>query len=75
MRAPFAPPRLSEPRKLEALAQAVATSSLMDSPLANTCDVVLPMGAGPEVSVAATKTFIASVAALARFVARGDVIE
>jgi hypothetical protein len=29
---PLAPPRLSEPRKVEAEAQAVATSSLIDNP-------------------------------------------
>jgi glucosamine--fructose-6-phosphate aminotransferase (isomerizing) len=40
------------------------------SPLAAACDVVLPMAAGPEVSVAATKTFIASLAALLRLTAR-----
>jgi glutamine---fructose-6-phosphate transaminase (isomerizing) len=40
-----------------------------DSPLAAACDIVLPMGAGPERSVAATKTFIASLAALLRLVA------
>jgi glucosamine--fructose-6-phosphate aminotransferase (isomerizing) len=41
----------------------------VESPLAAACDIVLPMGAGPERSVAATKTFIASLAALLRFVA------
>src|ERR1043166_8532066 len=40
------------------------------SPLAATCDIVLPMAAGPELSVAATKTFIASLAALLRLTAR-----
>jgi glucosamine--fructose-6-phosphate aminotransferase (isomerizing) len=40
-----------------------------DSPLARTCDVVLPMEAGAETSVAATKTFVASLAALARLAA------
>src|ERR1043166_3785443 len=40
------------------------------SPLAAACDVVLPMAAGPELSVAATKTFIASLAALLRMTAR-----
>jgi glucosamine--fructose-6-phosphate aminotransferase (isomerizing) len=40
------------------------------SPLATGCDIVLPMAAGPEVSVAATKTFIASLAALLRLTAR-----
>jgi glucosamine--fructose-6-phosphate aminotransferase (isomerizing) len=37
-----------------------------DSPLAQVCEFVLPMGAGIERSVAATKTFIASLAALLR---------
>ena len=32
MRAPLAPPRLSEPRKVEAEAHAVATSCAMESP-------------------------------------------
>ena len=36
MRAPLAPPRLSEPRNVEAEAQAVATSCLTDSPDART---------------------------------------
>jgi glutamine---fructose-6-phosphate transaminase (isomerizing) len=35
-----------------------------ESPLAATADIVLPMAAGPELSVAATKTFVASLAAL-----------
>jgi glucosamine--fructose-6-phosphate aminotransferase (isomerizing) len=40
-----------------------------ESPLAAACDVVLPMAAGPEVSVAATKTVVASMSALLRLVA------
>lgn len=40
-----------------------------ESPLAATCQFVLPMAAGPELSVAATKTFITSLAALLRFTA------
>jgi glucosamine--fructose-6-phosphate aminotransferase (isomerizing) len=40
-----------------------------DSPLAAVCDVVLPIGAGPELSVAATKSFVATLAALLRLVA------
>ena len=40
-----------------------------ESPLASACDVVISMGAGRELSVAATKTFIASLAALLRLVA------
>ena len=40
-----------------------------DSPLAAECDVVLPMSAGPELSVAATKTFIATLSALLRLTA------
>jgi len=35
-----------------------------DSPLAATCDIVLPLGAGAERSVAATKSFVASLTAL-----------
>jgi len=40
-----------------------------DSALAQACEVVLPLGAGPELSVVATKTFIASMAALLQLVA------
>jgi glucosamine--fructose-6-phosphate aminotransferase (isomerizing) len=32
-----------------------------DSPLARSSDIVLPMAAGPELSVAATKSFVASL--------------
>jgi glucosamine--fructose-6-phosphate aminotransferase (isomerizing) len=39
------------------------------SPLAEVCDVVLPLGAGPEKSVAATKTFIATLSAILRLTA------
>jgi glutamine---fructose-6-phosphate transaminase (isomerizing) len=39
------------------------------SPLASICDIILPMEAGPELSVAATKTFIASVVALLQLIA------
>src|SRR6185503_10689299 len=39
------------------------------SPLAQVCDVVLPLGAGPEKSVAATKTFIATLSAILRLTA------
>jgi glucosamine--fructose-6-phosphate aminotransferase (isomerizing) len=49
------------------------------SPLAAIADLVLPLCAGPEKSVAATKTFIASVAALIALVAEwsgeGDLIQ
>jgi len=41
-----------------------------NSPLANACELILPMAAGPELSVAATKTFIASLAALLRLIAQ-----
>jgi glutamine---fructose-6-phosphate transaminase (isomerizing) len=40
-----------------------------DSPLAAVCDVTLPMAAGPELSVAATKTFVATLAVLLRLTA------
>ena len=39
------------------------------SPLASACEIVLPMSAGQELSVAATKTFVASVAILLGLVA------
>jgi glucosamine--fructose-6-phosphate aminotransferase (isomerizing) len=53
-------------------ADAVTAAIVNDanSPLAQACEFVLPMGAGPELSVAATKTFIASLAASLRLVAR-----
>lgn len=41
----------------------------LDSPLAERAHVVLPMAAGPESSIAATKTFVATLAALLRLVA------
>lgn len=47
----------------------VAIANATDSPLAATCDIVLPMGAGPELSVAATKTFVATASALLRLTA------
>jgi len=47
----------------------IAIVNDVGSPLAMASDVVLPLVAGQESSVAATKTFIASVAALLRLVA------
>ena len=41
----------------------------IDSPLAAACDIALPMAAGPELSVAATKSFVASLAMLLRVTA------
>ena len=40
-----------------------------DSPLAQECEIVLPLCAGPELSVAATKSFVATLAAVLRIVA------
>jgi glutamine---fructose-6-phosphate transaminase (isomerizing) len=53
-------------------ANAVTAAIVNDtgSPLAEACEFVLPMAAGPELSVAATKTFVASLAASLRLVAR-----
>jgi glutamine---fructose-6-phosphate transaminase (isomerizing) len=39
------------------------------SPLAQQSEIVLPLGAGPELSVAATKSFVASLAALLQLTA------
>jgi glutamine---fructose-6-phosphate transaminase (isomerizing) len=41
-----------------------------DSPLARTSDIVLPMAAGPELSVSATKSFVTSLSAWLHIVAR-----
>jgi glutamine---fructose-6-phosphate transaminase (isomerizing) len=41
----------------------------VDSPLAHACEFVLPIGAGTEESVAATKSFVASLSALLRLTA------
>ena len=40
-----------------------------ESPLAAACHVVMPMAAGPELSIAATKSFIAALAVLLRLTA------
>jgi len=50
-------------------AYVVALVNVEDSPLARVADAVLPLRAGPEKSVAATKTFIASLSAAAQLVA------
>ncbi len=47
----------------------VAIVNHIDSPLAAACHIVLPMGAGPESEVAATKTFVAALAVLLRLIA------
>ena len=47
----------------------VALVNAAASPLAATCEAVLPIAAGPELSVAATKTFVASLGALLRLTA------
>jgi glucosamine--fructose-6-phosphate aminotransferase (isomerizing) len=40
----------------------------VESPLAGACDITVPMAAGPELSVAATKTFVAALAVLLRLI-------
>jgi glucosamine--fructose-6-phosphate aminotransferase (isomerizing) len=50
-------------------ATTVAIVNDVKSPLANICDVTLPMSAGPELSIAATKSFIAALAMLLRMTA------
>jgi glucosamine--fructose-6-phosphate aminotransferase (isomerizing) len=47
----------------------VAIVNATDGPLASACDILLPVCAGPELSVAATKTFVATVSALLRLLA------
>lgn len=48
----------------------VALVNVVDSPLAELAEIVLPLHAGPERSVAATKSYLCSLAALAHLVAR-----
>jgi glutamine---fructose-6-phosphate transaminase (isomerizing) len=50
-------------------AMTVAIVNDVASPLAQVCDLVLPMAAGPELSVPATKSFIAALAMLMRIAA------
>ena len=54
-------------RKAGALAAAIVNEP--DSPLADACQIVLPMAAGEELSVAASKTFVATLAVLLRLTA------
>ncbi|WP_026144263.1 SIS domain-containing protein, partial [Xanthomonas sp. SHU 199] len=48
----------------DAGARVVALVNVEDSPLAQLADTVIPLGAGPEKSVAATKSYLASLAAI-----------
>ena len=50
-------------------AHVVALVNVMDSPLAKLADTVLPLHAGPENSVAATKSYLCSLAALLQLAA------
>src|SRR5690606_16850727 len=56
-------------RAREAGARLLALVNANDSPLAELADFLLPLHAGPETSVAATKSWIASLAAIAQLVA------
>src|SRR5690606_28602380 len=53
----------------EAGARVVALVNVEDSPLAQLADVVVPLHAGPERSVAATKSYLASLSALLQLTA------
>ncbi len=53
----------------EAGAVVIALVNVIDSPLAELADEVVPLHAGPETSVAATKSYIATLVALAQLVA------
>ena len=55
-----------------ARAQGALTVSIVnepDSPLADASEIVLPVNAGPELSIAATKSFVATLTALLRLTA------
>jgi glutamine---fructose-6-phosphate transaminase (isomerizing) len=62
---------LIETANLARSAGAVTAALVNDiqSPLARASDIVLPMSAGPEKAIAATKSFVASLAALLRMIA------
>jgi glutamine---fructose-6-phosphate transaminase (isomerizing) len=62
---------LVESARMAKAAGAISVAMVNDtaSPLAAASDIVLPIGAGPEHAVAATKTFVASLAALLRLAA------
>jgi glucosamine--fructose-6-phosphate aminotransferase (isomerizing) len=47
----------------------LALCNSADAPLVNAADHVIPLRAGPELSVAATKSYLATLAALARLIA------
>ena len=53
----------------ESGATVIALCNVADSPLVAAADHFVPLRAGPEISVAATKSYLASLAALARLVA------
>jgi glucosamine--fructose-6-phosphate aminotransferase (isomerizing) len=64
------------PDLLASVASAKASGAIVlalcnseDSPLMAAADLVVPLRAGPEISVAATKSYLASLAAIARVVA------
>jgi glutamine---fructose-6-phosphate transaminase (isomerizing) len=61
---------VAEGTKQGALTAAITNAP--SSPLAGAADHVIDLGAGEERSVAATKTYTASLAAIAALVARGD---
>jgi glucosamine--fructose-6-phosphate aminotransferase (isomerizing) len=65
---------LIETTRLAAAAGALTVGVInkVDSPLASACDIVLPVSAGIEASIAATKSFTASLAALLRLIAAWD---
>ncbi len=50
-------------------ARVVALVNVEDSPLAQLAETVVPLGAGPEKSVAATKSYLASLSAILQLVA------
>ncbi len=51
-------------------ARVVAMVNVEDSPLADVAEAVIPLRAGPERSVAATKSYLATLAAIVHLVAR-----
>ena len=55
----------------DASARVVALVNVEDSPLAQLADTVIPLHAGPERSVAATKSYLSSLSAILQLAAHG----
>ena len=65
----FYPPRVKRSTRTKTGALVVAIVNDARSPLARAADIVLDMQAGPELAVAATKSFLCTLTTFVRLVA------